>query len=162
MGQTPRPADGQIQVMNTAAVRRVQQKDGAVVLSSHQTSVLIQKPARSVLLLVICGAVAQEVGAPMFEEIAAAFQPDRKLTLFIDLEQALGTAVTVDVWVKFLSDNLGSIARIVILAVSRSTSLTANVIDHFVRKDRLFEILDDPASFQGHLAQAIAERRPLP
>ncbi len=148
--------------MNTSAVKRIQQKDGAVVLLSNQTSVLVRRPSRSVLVLVVCGAVAQEVGSPMFEEIVAAFTPGRKLTLFIDLEQALGTAVTVDVWVKFLSNNLHSISRIVVLAMSNATSLTANVIDHFVRKDRLFEILDDPASFQACLAQAVSDIRPLP
>jgi hypothetical protein len=148
--------------MNMSAVKRVQQRDGAVVLSCNQTSVFIKRPSPSVLVLVICGAAARDIGTPMFEEIRTAFHPGRKLILFIDLQQAAGPTMTVEAWVKFLGDNLQSISRVVILALSKSTSLTANVIDHFVRKDKLFEILDDAAAFQARLAQAASQARPLP
>jgi hypothetical protein len=156
-----RPDDESVS-MNMSAVKRVQQSDGAVVLSSNQTSVFIKRPSPSVLVLVICGAAARDIGAPMFDEIRTAFHPGRKLTLFIDLQQAAGSTMTVEAWVKFLRDNLQSFSRVVILALSKATSLTANVIDHFVRQDKLFEILDDSAAFQSRLAQAASQARPLP
>jgi hypothetical protein len=148
--------------MSDSEVTRVEHSDGTVVLSANQASAFLKKPSASVLVLVVCGAAAHEIGAPMFAEIAATFSPGRKVSLFIDLQQAVGTPVTVEVWVKFLSQNLQYLSRVVVLAMSKATSLTANVIDHFVRKDRLFEIFDEPAQFQSRLAQVTSEARPLP
>jgi hypothetical protein len=148
--------------MNQITINRVQQSDGSILLSANQTSVLIEKPSPDVLVLVICGAATRNIGGAMFDEIAAAFKPGKKIKLFIDLEQASSAPVAVEVWVKFLCDNLRYLSRVIVLAMTKSTSLTANVIDHFVRKDNLFDILDQPAAFQSCLAQAISQARPLP
>jgi hypothetical protein len=142
-------------------VKRTESGD-AVVLCCGQTRVSIRRPAAEILVLVIRGSAARDIGAPMFEEIAAAFSPGRKISLFIDLEQAHGTPVTVERWVRFLSANLAFISRVHLLAVSRATSLSANVIDHFIRKDGLFEIFDEPERYQASLAAKMAASRPLP
>jgi hypothetical protein len=124
-------------------------------------TLVIQRRAPGVLVIVIKGVDVGELGDAPFRAMAGDMAGDRLIELFIDTRDGRGVSVSVSSeWAVWLGRHKHRFRHISMLTGSRFIQLTADFVRRFADLGDLMRIYTDPAAFDGALWNAVANASP--
>jgi hypothetical protein len=119
-------------------------------------SLVIRRPAPSVVLVVIEGTDTGELGEAPFRELAADVAGPGRIELFVDARATRAASMHVSKdWALWLAGNRDRMQHISMLTASRFVQLTADFVRSFAELGPLMRIYSDPAAFEGALSNAV-------
>ncbi len=124
-------------------------------------TLLIQRRAPGVIVLVIKGMDTGELGDAPFRALEADIAGDRLVELFVDTRDSRGASVSVSSeWAVWLRRHKQRFRHVSMLVGSPFIKLTADFVRRFADLDELMRIYTDPAAFDGALSHAVGNATP--
>ena len=120
-------------------------------------TLLIQRRAPGVIVLVIKGIDIGELGDAPFRALEADLAPgDQRIELFVDARDTRGASVSVSSeWALWLGRHKQCFRHISMLTGSPFIKLTADFVRRFAGLGELMRIYTDRAAFDGALSHAV-------
>jgi hypothetical protein len=129
--------------------------DGSVQLASPKGSFTFSRLRPGVLFVTIKGHDTGVFGSAALDEITAALNRERPITLFIDSRDAVSVAPRVrDDWTRFFSSNRSNLLAVHVLASSKAVHLSVAVAQHFSDTGNLIRLYNKAATFEAKLASS--------
>jgi hypothetical protein len=139
--------------MNASPYTRAVLPDGSIQLASQQATFTFNRPRPGVLFVAIAGHDDGSFGSATLDEITAALNRERPITLFVDTRAALSVAPSVrSDWTRFFSSNRSNLLGVHVLTGSKAVHLTVAVAQHFSDTGNLIRIYSTPETFEAKLA----------
>ncbi len=119
-------------------------------------TILIQRRARGVIVLVIKGTDVGELGDAPFRALEADVAGAASIEFFVDARDTRSASVSVSSeWAVWLRRHKDRFRHVSMLVGSPFIKLTADFVRRFADLDDLMRIYTDPAAFDGALSNAI-------
>jgi hypothetical protein len=119
----------------------------------------VRRPAAGVLVLVIEGSDAGELGDAPMRELARDLAGPASVELFVDARATKGATVDVsNDWARWLRGHRQHLQAVHMLTASRYVQLTADLVRRFAELE-MMRVYADPAAFDEALAAAVAAPR---
>jgi hypothetical protein len=132
----------------------------SVTFKDEHCTLSFHRPASGVVVVVLVGNDVGQFGDAPFKELALDLGAAKTTELFIDARG--GVAATMDVsseWAFWLAQHRDSFRHVSMLTGSRFIQLSASFVRKFADLGEVMRIYSDPASFEGALANSIANAR---
>jgi hypothetical protein len=124
-------------------------------------TILVQRRAPGVLVLVIKGIDVGELGDAPFRALEGDMVGDQRFEFFVDARDTRGASVSVSSeWAVWLRRHKHRFRHISMLVGSPFIKLTADFVRRFADLDDLMRIYTDRAAFDGALSNAIGNAQP--
>lgn len=124
-------------------------------------TLLVQRRAPGVIVLVIKGMDTGELGDAPFRALEGDLGGDRPIELFVDTRDSRGASVSVSSeWAVWLGRHKSRFRHISMLVGSPFIKLTADFVRRFADLGDLMRIYTDPAAFDGALSNAVGNASP--
>lgn len=121
-------------------------------------SLVIQRPAANLIVLVFQGIDAGELGDAPFRALADDLRGEQLVALFIDARDTSSASISVSgEWAAWLGRHRERFDHISMLSGSRFIQLTAELVRRFAELGDVMRIYTDPAAFDRELSDALAE-----
>jgi hypothetical protein len=115
-------------------------------------TVTITKLRESCVLVTLEGRDRGELGRGPFAELEKSFSPGRGLTLFIDLEAAVGASLDVSgSWAVWLRANRQNLEQVIMLTGSYFVELSAQTVKRFSDLGEKVRLYSDRGVFEAAL-----------
>ena len=119
-------------------------------------TILIQRRAPGVIVLVIQGTAVGELGDAPFRALEADVAGAESIEFFVDARDTRSASVSVSSeWAVWLRRHKDRFRHVSMLVGSPFIKLTADFVRRFADLDDLMRIYTDPAAFDGALSNAI-------
>jgi hypothetical protein len=139
--------------MNASPYTREILPDSSIKLATQQATFTFSRPRPGVLFVTIAGHDDGSFGSGTLDEITAALNRERPITLFVDTRAALSVAPSVrGDWTRFFSSNRSNLLGVHVLTGSKAVHLTVAVAQHFSDTGNLIRIYSTPETFAAKLA----------
>ena len=126
-----------------------------VELPGLNTSMTINRPGPSVVVVAITGADVGELGDAPFEELERQLGCG-PISLFIDARKTRGASIDVsNLWARWLRKHRDRLVRVHMLAASRYVRITADFVRRFAELGDTMLIYANPDVFDETLESAL-------
>jgi len=142
--------------LNSNRIIREIANDGSVVIRDSRCGFVFRRLRAGIVEIRITGTDNGQFGTTIIDEITLALYRERSIRLFVDASE--GTILPASVssaWARFFELNVSSLERVMILATSKATSLTMQIIRHLSGTGDLVQVLSDPDLYEARKAAAV-------
>jgi hypothetical protein len=139
--------------MTEAPYTRIVLPDGSIKLATQQATFTFSRPRPGVLFVAVTGHDDGRFGIATLDEITAALNRERPVTLFVDTRAALSVAPHVrNDWTRFFSSNRANLLAVHVLTASKAVHLSVAVAQHFSETGTLIRLYSNPEIFDAKLS----------